>query len=162
MLAQRYEKRLFNYAWRTLGDEEAAFDIVQESFLAAYKSLGKFKGRSSFFTWLYAIARNKTITVLRERKRHPPHVSTQHDEEMDIPDKRPNPVRSAVLNETQKRIQAAIAELDDDYREAIVLREIEGCSYLEICEITGWDMPTVKTRIHRARLQLREKLRDLL
>lgn len=162
MLVQRYERQLFQFALGMLGDHESAFDVVQESLLSAFKSLRKFRGESAFSTWLYAITRNKVLSALRKKARLSTAVVSLNDGGFEIEDRKSNPAGEVDFSEVRERLLEEIQKLPEDYREAILLREVEGCSYVEIARITGWELSTVKTKIRRARLRLRESLSGLL
>ena len=167
-LVARYEKPIFNVAYRILGDYDEAADVTQETFINAYRSFHKFRGNASVFTWLYQIAVNQSRNRLRRRKR--PEVARTESldtafaadgEEAagrEIPDETHAPHTALERKEMQERITAAIEALPPEYREVVVLREMQNLSYQEIVEVTGLSMDNVKTRLSRARAMLRRRL----
>src|SRR5262245_2834944 len=134
-------------------------DVTQEAFLKAYRKLGNFDGRSSFYTWLYRVAAN-TAMDWRKRERHRRHAPLPEGPEGDdaVPSAEAGPERSASQRELAARIDAAIESLPEKYHEILVLREVEGLSYEEISERLGMSKGTVESRLFRARERLREKL----
>jgi RNA polymerase sigma-70 factor (ECF subfamily) len=131
-------------------------DILQDTFLKAYKKIDQFDGQSSLYTWLYSIARNITIDEFRSRKRKPDRSHTPADE-FDIADDNSEP------NETGRQeiydLRNAVSELPEILREIVVLKTLEGLSYDEISEITGINTETLKNRMFRAKKQLAESLK---
>lgn len=131
-------------------------DILQDTFLKAYKKIDQFDGQSSLYTWLYSIARNITIDEFRSRKRKPDISHTPADE-FDIADDNSEP------NETGRQeiydLRNAVSELPEILREIVVLKTLEGLSYDEISEITGINTETLKNRMFRAKKQLAESLK---
>lgn len=160
-LVERYQRRLLTAVTRSVARQSLAEDIVQEAFLRAFEAMPRFEGRSSFYTWLYRIAFN--LVLSRRRRRAGPGNPTGPVpvEEVETSETT-NPQTQAETKERRHRIQQAIGELDDTFRLPLVLREIEGMDYRQIGEVLRLPLGTVKSRIHRARTELREKLRDLL
>ena len=160
-LVERYQGRLLNAVTRTVGRQAEAEDIVQEAFVRAFEAIERFRQHSSFYTWLYRIAFNLVASMHRQRR----HLSTPGDpaqvEELEA-DGTTNPEARVEANEQRRRVQQAISELPETFRLPLVLREIEGMNYGAIGEVLGVPVGTVKSRIYRARLELRDKLRDLL
>jgi len=168
-LVERHQDALFNGICRMVGRREDAEDLAQEAFVKAFRAIGRFEGRSSFFTWLYSIAHNLVISHRRKtgsaRRLRP--LSLQHgsdDEEpgIDPRDSADGPDTLAERLETRERVERAIAELHDDYRAVIVMRDIQGLDYQAMAEVLQCPQGTVKSRLHRARLALRDRLKDLL
>jgi RNA polymerase sigma-70 factor (ECF subfamily) len=167
-LVAQYERRIFNVALRILGDYDEAADVTQETFISAYRSYGKFRGDAAVYTWLYQIAVNHSRNRLRKRRR--PEASrtesldaafgTTEDGagQREIADSTHAPHLAFERKEMQEKIVAAIEALPPDYREVVVLREMQGLSYTEIVEVTGLSMDNVKTRLSRARAMLRRRL----
>ncbi len=167
-LVARYEKPIFNVVYRILGDYDEAADVTQETFINAYRNFHKFRGDASVFTWLYQIAVNQSRNRLRRRKR--PDVAKTESldtafldeagdaESRDIPDTTHAPHQALERKEMQEKIMAAIEALPAEYREVVVLREMQGLSYQEIVDVTGLSMDNVKTRLSRARAMLRRRL----
>ena len=163
-LVELHQDYLYGVAVRVVGDREAAADAVQEAFLSAYRNLSRFRG-DSFRSWLTRFALNAATDVLRGRKRRPadpyPEWRTTHGSR-----RRTNsegPEQTAIARSRSRVIAAALAQMDtEDQRAAIVLYDVEGYDYHEIAEMTGVSLGTVKSRIHRGRLALRDLLADQL
>jgi len=169
-LVVQHQDRLFNAVYRMVGNQEDAADIVQETFLRAFRGLQSFRGDSSFYTWIFSIAFN---TVISQRRKRSIRTVSASDPPADAepgsygsapypPDHSGEPSGAVERQETHRRIQAAIQSLDPDSRSFVILRDIEGLSYSQIAEVLGVHVGTVKSRLHRARLQLREMLDDLV
>ena len=168
-LVAAYEKRIFNVIYRILGDYEEAADTTQETFISAYKAYGRFRGESKVYTWLYQIAINHCRNRLRQRGRARAIQMESLDQPRDWEDDEGFGAREVsdlthapelVLEEKelQQKILSAVQSLPPDYREVVVLREIEGLSYNEIADATKISLDNVKTRLSRARAMLRRKL----
>lgn len=167
-LVRNYERRTFVICLRYLGNEEDAREIAQEIFVRAYRALGGFRFECSFSTWLNRITINACINegkslFSRIKKRFLKIDSDGEDDERPIQLADHTPIAPELMAslETTKRIEAAIAELEPNHRMAIVLRDIEELSYEEIADVVGVKVGTVKSRIARAREELRIKLKDL-
>lgn len=161
-LALKYQDRLFNTVFHVVGHAEDARDIVQEAMVQAFLKLASFGGRSAFYTWLYRIAFNVAITHRRRRR---PTASIDHAREtrnMEPPDDADNPAETLERKEQCRQVRQAIARLTDEHRAVLVLREIDGCDYDAISEILDLPIGTVRSRLHRARLQLRDELKTVL
>jgi RNA polymerase sigma-70 factor (ECF subfamily) len=167
VLVERHGPRIHAAVLRMVGNHEAANDLAQETFLRAYAALRTFRRGAAFSTWLYAIAINQVRTEFRRRKsvkgRAMLSLDARADGPGDDPDDRPGdppggapgPAEEAERREDAARVHAALARLDDEYREAVVLRDLEGLSYEEIAEATGVPPGTVRSRIHRGRAALK-------
>jgi RNA polymerase sigma factor (sigma-70 family) len=158
-LVLKNQKMVYNYALRMVGDREDAFDLSQEAFMRAYKSLQFFKMESSFSTWLYRLTCNVCIDHLRKKNRMKTVSMTLVNDEgeedfLDIPDESMSPVRAAENRELRAAILNGLSRLSADHRQVIILREINGLSYAEIAEILELNEGTVKSRISRARAEL--------
>ena len=167
MLVQRYRNRIYNFCYRYLGDSGEAEDMAQEVFVKAHKNLAKFRGDSKFSTWLFQIAKNMSINKLRSLKRKfkqlwQPAVQGDdgdvYDPVAQIPSDERDSESTALGNEASVVVQQAIQKLTPVFRSALILRDIEEMSYEEIAEILGLAQGTVKSRIHRARLELKSLL----
>jgi RNA polymerase sigma-70 factor (ECF subfamily) len=160
-LVKRYQDRLYNTAYRLMGNAEDAQDVVQEAFLNAYQSLGGFKGDSLFFTWLYRIAVNTAIS-LKRKQRVALSIHTGPGEEGGIDPADPSvasqPTHALEQAEEERRVQQALDRLSPEHRTVLVLKEIEGQKYEMMAEILGVPIGTIRSRLHRARLELRELL----
>lgn len=161
-IVSRYKVRLYNFSFRFVGDQETAEDIVQETFLRAYRSRREYRAIANFSTWLFTIAGNLAKSELRRRKRWR-FLSLDWDEDsgdrMEIPDETFRPDTIAESSMTDQRIQSAIDSLQANYKQVVILRDIEGLSYQEIAEIVHCPVGTVKSRVNRGRLRLQQKLR---
>lgn len=164
-LIAAYEKKMINYCWRMLGNPSDAEDAAQEVFIKVFRFIESFTGQSSFSTWLYRIASNVCLDILRKKKRQPAdtvslYQSGAEGDEFVLPveDDAPSPYESAQLNEAQRALNAALAQLGEEQRRVIILRDIEGFSYDEIAAVMHVPPGTVKSRINRARKSLQKLL----
>jgi RNA polymerase sigma-70 factor (ECF subfamily) len=159
----RYNGRLYNFIYRFVGDRETAEDIVQETFLRAFRKRKEYRAIANFSTWLFTIAGNLAKSELRRRKRwrlFSIDRAEETDTGMDLPDVSALPDRVAESSLADVQIQQAIASLPDNYRQVILLRDVQGMSYQEISEIVDCPVGTVKSRVNRARLKLQQKLKN--
>ena len=170
-LVLRYKDRIFNLCYRSLGDYQEAYDTAQEIFIKVYKNLQSFRGEASFLTWLYTIAGNtcknrlKSLDYRYRNKRvslNYPNNQDGRTGEIEIEDERESPLIVLEKKEKMKIIQGVIDSLPAEQKMVVVLRDIEGLSYDEIINITGHRLGTVKSKLSRARLILREKLRSII
>ncbi len=162
----QYEKKVYNVALRVLKNPDDAMDISQEVFIKIYKNLDKFDGKASFSTWLYRITTNTCIDELRKRKGKETY-SIDNDIEneegsykREFVDNSPTPEEQTIIKESGNEIIKAMENLSDEHRTIIILRDIEGLSYNEIADITGVSIGTVKSRISRARLSLKNIIKN--
>jgi RNA polymerase sigma-70 factor, ECF subfamily len=157
-LVVRYQDRLFNTLLRVAGSAEDAADATQEALVQAYVKLDSFRGASQFYTWLYRIAMN--IALSRRRRRRPTRSIDQAKELQGAEpvDGGASPEEALAAGERVAQVQAALDDLGEDHRAIMVLREIDGRSYEEIGEILQLPVGTVRSRLFRARLQLRDRL----
>lgn len=159
-LVRKYQDRVFSLAARILGNQEDAADAAQEAFLHAYQALPAFKGDSEFFTWLYRIAFNAAVSQKRKRR---PVGSLEFGGEGGAaepadPSSLEPPTPAVELAEESAKLTAALARLSPDHRAVLVLKDIDGLMYEQIAEVVGVPVGTVRSRIHRARLELRALL----
>jgi len=157
-LVLKYQDRLFNTLYRITHSREEAEDVAQDAFVQAYVKLSSFQGKSQFYTWLYRIAFN--ISVSRRRKKRPV-LSVDHTQEVsgnEPVDSRPSAQEKLEQQEDVQAIHSALARLSDDHRCILVLRELEGCDYETIGEALDLPVGTVRSRLFRARKQLKEEL----
>ncbi len=157
--------RIYNLGYRLLRNKEDAADIMQETYMTAYKNLPRFKGNSSFSTWLYRIATNFALMKMRKEKGRKVSVTrlkaTEDSvSEMEIPDWSDTPVNHLKNQELKACLDKEINALPSRYRSVFVLHDIEGLSIAEVAEILSLSEAAVKTRSHRSRLYLREKLSE--
>jgi RNA polymerase sigma-70 factor (ECF subfamily) len=160
-LVRRYQDRLHNAVYRVLDNAEDTADVVQEAFLNAYQSLNSFKGDSEFFTWLYRIAFNAAITLKRKRRSVLSFDWGGEDDGVHEPfDPSPftHPGEAIERSEEEARLQAALNRLSAEHRTVLILKDIEGQKYEEIAEILDVPIGTIRSRLHRARLELKDLL----
>ena len=164
VLVVRYQVRIVSFAAAIVHDAGAAEDVAQEAFIRAWKGLPNFRGDSAFKTWLYRIASNAARTYL-ERHGRQARVGSESLDDEEAPlraDEVPSPATDVETTLTARElIDRALAQLPEDWRLAVVLRDVEGLDYKEIAQITGAPMGTVESRIFRARRQLRSLLRSV-
>jgi len=163
-LVRRYDRNVFRIAQHITQNREDAEDVVQDAFLKAYGNLAQFQGQSKFYTWLVRIAVNEALMKLR-RRRPERTVSLDQDVETDedtipreVADWSPNPEHQYNQAELRDLLQKTIQGLPAGFRTVFVLRDVEGLSTEETAEALGLSIPAVKSRLLRARLQLRERL----
>ena len=160
-LVLRYQDRLFNAVVRILDNREDAADAVQDAFINAYQSLATFKGDAEFYTWLYRIAFNTAVSLKRRRKQV---MSLDGGRDSDPgldpvdPSRETRPGTALHRDEDEALLQAALNRLSTEHRTVLVLKDIEGLKYEEIAEILDVPIGTIRSRIHRARLELKELL----
>ena len=162
-IVSRYRGRLYNFVFRFVGDRETAEDIVQETFLRAFRKRKDYRAIANFSTWLFTIAGNLAKSELRRRKRwrfFSLHRDDDSDAVLDLPDESYRPDRLAESSMADLQIQQAIMSLPVNYRQVILLRDVEGFSYQEISEAINCPVGTVKSRVNRARLRLQQKLKN--
>jgi RNA polymerase sigma-70 factor, ECF subfamily len=157
-LVAAYQDRLYNSLLRVLRSSEDAADIAQDAFVQAYTKLGTFRGTSAFYTWLYRIAFNLAMSHARRG-----HTTASLDGMKSLAgeepmDGEPTAEAGVMQQERAELVHAALGELSMDYRQILVLREIDGCRYDEIAEILDLPVGTVRSRLFRARLQMRDLL----
>ena len=150
-LLARYEQRIYRFGLRMCGDEESAREVLQETLIAAFRNLPGFRGQATLSTWLYQIARSFCI---KERRGVRPTTALDAAHA----DSAPTPEANAHAREIGHALSAAISELPADQREVLVLRDVEGLSAEEAAEVVGIEVGALKSRLHRARMALREKL----
>ena len=159
-LVSRYESKVYSLALKMLRNPEDAEDVLQDTFLRAYRGIKSFKGNSTFSTWIYRITANSAL--MRLRKRQLPTVSIDDADEREAPiniaDWAPGPVEQMLNQETQAAMTEAIDALPPEFRQVFVLRDIEELSNAEVAEILDLSVAAVKSRLHRARLKVRNRL----
>ena len=158
VLVGSYQQRIYATVFGMLGNRHDAEDVTQETFLTAFRKLDQFERRSSFYTWLHRIAFNAAIDLQRRKKRTKHHVgSGEMIDSSESTDQRvESPASIAMAKETVNQVQLALARLDSERRNIIVLRDLQGIDYAEIATILDIPVGTVRSRLHRARIELRE------
>lgn len=159
----KYQTPIYNLCLRMTGNPEDAADMTQEAFLKAWRSLSSFQFESSFSTWLYRLASNTCLDYLRSLKRRPQCSLTVEDDEgeeqvLDVTDEAPTPEEALLSAEELSQLVHALSQLDASQRQIITLRVVNDLSYAEIAEILDVKEGTVKSRLARARDNLRKKL----
>ncbi len=168
-LVQRYQRRLLNFVYRTIGDRERAEDLVQEVFIRVHRHLARFDQTKKFSTWIYTIASNLAKNELRNRSRNPlvlfqtikknweaDHRPLQFED----PQNRPDDLYHR--RHLRELVDSSVAQLPEHHRVVFVLRELEGKTYEEIAEITACNLGTVKSRLNRARNRFAQLIQPLL
>ena len=159
-LVRLYETRVYTLALRMTGDPTDAFDVSQDAFLRLHNTIGSYRGESSFATWLYRLTTNIALDFLRKRKRRDAHevpLSALGDGDPDIPDP-DTPELALERSALRESLQDALDTLTPEHRQILLLREIGGLSYEEIAEALDLEPGTVKSRLARAREQMRTRL----
>lgn len=162
LLVRKYQDRLFNTLVHVVGRREEAEDLAQDAFVQAFVKLETFQGNSAFYTWLYRIAFN--LAMSRKRRKSPESSldarrELLHDEPKDAGETAGDRM---LREERAEQIRAGLGALSDEHRSILVLREMDGCCYETIGEILNLPVGTVRSRLHRARLQLRDELKEVL
>jgi len=168
-LVSRYDDRVYRLAFRFARNETEAKEIVQDTFLSVWRKLDGFKGDAQFSSWLYRVTANAALMRLRAQRRHP-EISTE-DLDPGVLDLAPQgplappgdnwakrPDEELQSSELRRHIQAAVDQLPEIYRTVFLVRDVEGLSTEETAEALGISIPTVKTRLHRARMALRQAI----
>jgi len=158
-IVRLYQDYLFSLVVRVVNDRDSAADAVQEAFFSCYRNLDRFRG-DSFRSWLTRIALNAATDVLRYRKRRPadPFPEWEDDSWQPPADEDASPERQALRRQSSRMLAQAMTQITEDQRRAIILFDVEGFDYQEIADMTGVSLGTVKSRIHRGRLALRDIL----
>ena len=152
----RHAERVWHYARYFSGSDEAAAEIVQESFLRLARNLAKFEGRARFSTWLYAIVRSVAIDVTTRLRKT--RVTVEEDAMARLPAKGEEPLHELIGGETRAAVREAVGKLPENEREAVVMCELQDLSLKEACEILGWSESRLKVTLYRARRRLRALL----
>ncbi len=167
-LVRRYQERIYATVYHMTSNHEDANDLAQEAFIKAFQALKSFKGGSSFYTWVYRIAVNKTINFLKQRKNRAQmslddlDFNAEHDPDLValISDKTPR--RDIGLAELQEKLNVAMQKLSEPHRLVVTLHDVQGLSHEEIAKIMGCNIGTVRSRLFYARQQLQAHLSDYL
>lgn len=169
VLINRYSSKAYQIAYGILGNKDDAEEVTQDSFVRIYRALAHFRGDSEFSTWMYRIVVNQARNKYRWNRRRGSHVNVSLDREhegengasitFELPDKAKTPDKELGFKEWEQEIAAEIAKLPDVNREALLLRNVKNLSYEQIAEVLGCKVGTIKSRIARAREELRKRLR---
>jgi RNA polymerase sigma-70 factor (ECF subfamily) len=167
-LVRRYQERLYATVYHMTSNHEDANDLVQETFIKAFRALKSFKGDSSFYTWIYRIAVNKTINFLKQRKNRVQmslddlDFNVENDPDLVALISEKTPRRNLHLSELQEKLNGAMRKLSEHHRMVVVLHDIQGLSHEEIGTIMDCNVGTVRSRLFYARQQLQAHLSDYL
>jgi RNA polymerase sigma-70 factor (ECF subfamily) len=164
-LLELHQGAVYRFGMKMCGEAEDAKDVLQETLFAAVRTIPEFRGASSVSTWLYTIARSFCLKKRRTSKFAPERIESleaQAESSAEVPDVRRTPEEDAAARQMRKVLDGAIAELDPMYREVLVLRDVEGLSAAEVGEILGITVEAVKSRLHRARVAVRERVAPAL
>src|SRR5437870_2526461 len=167
-LVQRYQERIYATIYHMTANHEDANDLAQEAFIKAFRALKSFKGDSSFFTWVYRIAVNRTINFLKQRKKRTQmslndlDFNAEHDPDLVALISEKTPRRELNLTELQARLNEAMQKLSETHRLVVTLHDIQGLSHEEISKIMDCNTGTVRSRLFYARQQLQAYLSDYL
>jgi len=167
LLVQRYQDRLYPTILRLIGSAEDAEDVLQDTFVRAFEKLGQFQGESSFYTWIYRIAVNLALSGYRRRRVRAlllPKLERHASPGEDPPDESPDsdPTIGVERAERDRIIEAALDKLVAEHRAVVILKDFDGHRYEEISAILNVPVGTVRSRLHRARCELRDRLRSLV
>lgn len=171
VLVEKYQKKMLNMAYRMMGDYEEACEVVQEAFLSAYRTMKTFRGEATFSTWLYSITMNHARNRMKQMTSRARHEESTLDDPIETQEGsytvEPQSREALALEQLEKKevqqtVQACINSLDKEYREVLILRDIQGFSYEEISDILTLPDGTVKSRLFRARDMMRERLKRKL
>lgn len=167
-LVRRYQERIYTTIYHMTANHEDANDLAQETFIKAYQALRSFRGDSTFYTWLYRIAVNKTLNFLKQRKNQPQmslndlDFNAEHDPDLVALISHQTPRRAAGLAELQEKLNEAMQKLSEIHRLAVTLHDVQGLSHEEISQIMDCNEGTVRSRLFYARQQLQAYLADYL
>ena len=160
-IVERHASFVYNVAFRMMGNPQDAEDVAQEAFISAFRAYERFRGESKVTTWLYRITVNAALMRLRKEKKARTLTQTGLDEVV-IPDWSDAPFRAARDSELGDRLRDGIEMLPDDFKVAVVLRDMEELSNAEAAEVIGISVPALKSRLHRGRTLLRKHLEEYL
>jgi RNA polymerase sigma factor RpoE len=167
-LVRRYQERIYSTVYHMTANHEDANDLAQEAFIKAYQSIKTFKGGSSFYTWVYRIAINKTINFLKQRRNKTQmslddlDFNAEHDPDLVALISERTPRREINLAELQEKLNAAMQKLSEPHRLVVVLHDVQGLSHDEIAEMMDCNVGTVRSRLFYARQQLQAHLADYI
>ncbi|MCH8290806.1 sigma-70 family RNA polymerase sigma factor [Candidatus Poribacteria bacterium] len=160
-IVRQYQNQVYNIAYGMLRNSEDAQDIMQEVFLRVWDKIRQFQFKSRFSTWLYRIVKNLSINEKNRQRRRQTSPMEMDDSQAWVPIDTMTPEKEALLVEKHELMKVALAQLKKDYRTILVLREMETLSYEELSEVLGCSLGRVKSRLHEARMELRNILKQL-
>lgn len=167
-LVKKYRERIFSVIYNLTGNREDASDLTQETFIKAFQAIGRFKGKSAFYTWIYRIAINATMSFLKKRNRRRFFSFESIDEELsrgelfEVLASKSRTEKGALIRELQEKLNDSLQKLSPKHRTVVILHEIEGLDHAEIAEIMKTSVGTVRSRLHYAKQQLQAHLKDYL
>lgn len=167
-LVERYHGKIYGLTYNMTSNREDAEDLAQEVFVKAYEALPRFKGKSSFYTWIYRIAVNKTINYRKKRNRKRALSLDQFDQEVKQDDvyhaltSKGSPLRNMNLSELQKRLNEALQNLSEKHRTVVVLHDMQGVPHEEIAKMVGASTGTIRSRLFYARRQMQADLAEFM
>ena len=167
-LVERYHSKIYALTYNMTSNREDAEDLTQDIFVKAFQALPRFKGKSSFYTWLYRIAVNKTINYRKKRNRKRAMSLDQFDNEIKLDDvyhdltSKGSPLRNLSLTELQKKLNEAMQNLSEKHRTVVVLHDMQGIPHEEISKMVGASVGTVRSRLFYARRQLQSELTEFM
>jgi len=167
-LVRRYQERIYATVYHMTSNHEDANDLAQEAFIKAFQAIKSFKGGSSFYTWVYRIAVNKTINFLKQRKNKAQmslddlDFNAEHDPDLVALVSEKTPRREVVLKELQEKLNAAMQRLSEPHRLVVTLHDVQGMSHDEVAKVMDCNIGTVRSRLFYARQQLQAYLSDYL
>ena len=160
LIFERYARPVISFIYDLVGERPAAEDLAQETFVRAYRHLDALRDESKFSTWLFSIAKNVAREWFRSSHRREQRLSLEDEQVLEIEDENPSPVGALLDKELNEVVRRALAALDEDKRQVFALKVFQQRSYEEIAEITGFSLPKVKTDLHRARNEMRRRIRS--
>ena len=168
VLVERYHGKIYGLTYNMTSNREDAEDLTQEVFVKAFQALPRFKGKSSFYTWLYRIAVNKTINYRKKRNRKRALSLDQFDQEIKTDEvyhdltSKGSPLRNLSLTELQKKMNEALQSLSEKHRTVVVLHDMQGIPHEEIAKMVGASVGTIRSRLFYARRQMQAELSEFV
>ncbi len=160
-VVEQYTNYVYNVAYRMMGNRDDADDVVQDAFISAYRARERFRGDAQVTTWLYRITVNAALMRIRKDKRRVQMTAPEDSyQERHVANWDDTPDRAALNTELRNQIQAGLAELPEDLRTAVVLRDVQGLSNTEAAEVLDISVSALKARLHRGRVALRDRLNE--
>lgn len=168
LLVERYHSKIYGLTYNMTSNREDAEDLTQEIFVKAYEALPRFKGKSSFYTWVYRIAVNKTINYRKKRNRKRALSLDSFDQDIKLDDAyhemtaKGSPLRNISLSELQKKLNEALQNLSEKHRTVVVMHDMQGIPHDEIAKVVGASVGTVRSRLFYARRQMQTELSEFM